>query len=414
MNDFDYRNDQLTAEGVPLADIAAAVGTPVYVYSKAAFTRQLDDLESALQDIPHMVCFAVKACANLSLLKLVAERGMGADIVSGGELFKAVRGGIEAGRVVFSGVGKTEKELAEALKADILMFNIESEEEIDLLGQTAGRLGKKARVAVRVNPDVDAKTHPYISTGLKDNKFGISREKAPAVYRRIAADPNLEAVGVACHIGSQLTDVSPLIEAAERLMDLVLELRTAGQNLQYFDMGGGLGVQYEDEENPPSLADYAQGLKRILQKAPGMTLIVEPGRFVAGNSAVMLTRVLYNKADGGRNFVVVDAAMNDLMRPTLYEAYHAIKPLTRTAGEEITVDVVGPICESADFLAKNRPLTRVRAGDHLAVMSAGAYGFTMASNYNARPRAAEVLVDGPNYRIIKPRETYDDLIRGEE
>ena len=413
MTIFDYHNNQLMAEDVPLSEIANNVGTPVYVYSKAAFTGRLNEMEAAFKDIPHLICFAVKTCANLSLLKLVAEQNQGADIVSGGELFKALRGNINPGRVVFSGVGKTEKEIQEALTAGILMFNAESEEEIDLLGQTAGRLGKTAQVTVRVNPDVDAKTHPYISTGLKDNKFGISREKALAVYRKIADNHNLEAVGIACHIGSQLTDVAPLLEAADRMMTLALELKAAGHSLKYFDMGGGLGVCYNDE-TPPSLSDYAQGLKKILQKAPEMTLIVEPGRFVAANSAVLLTKVLYNKENGGRNFVVADAAMNDLTRPSLYGAFHAIKPLVRTGAEEITVDVVGPVCESTDFLVKNRSLPKVNANDVLAVMSAGAYGFTMSSNYNARVRAAEVLVDGAEYRIIKPRETYEDLIKGEE
>lgn len=412
MNAFDYKNKELMAEDVPLAQIAAEVGTPAFVYSRAAFLGRLNSIEKAFETIPHKVCFSVKTCANLSMLKLVAGQNQGADIVSGGELFKALKAGIKAEHIVFSGVGKTEKEMEEALDAGIMMFNVESEEELETLGRVAARLGKKAPVSLRVNPDVDAQTHPYISTGLKENKFGISRELALGVYAKAAANPNLEIVGVDCHIGSQLTSVEPLLEAAERLMALVLELKKACHNVKYFDMGGSVGIRYNDE-NPPTMAQYAEGLAPILAKCPGLTLVLEPGRYVAGNSAVMLTKVLYNKQNGGRNFVIVDGAMNDLVRPSLYGAYHGIVPLLDKGVPAKTVDVVGPVCESTDFLAKDRELPEVASGDFLAVMSAGAYGFTMSSNYNARPRAAEILVDGGSYRIIKPRETYEDLVKGE-
>lgn len=412
MNVFEYRNNLLLVEGVPLSRIAAEVGTPAYVYSRAAFTAPLDEFEAAFQEIPHLVCYSVKSAGNLSLLRLVAERGQGADIVSGGELFRCLSAGLAPGRVVFSGIGKTAREMAEALAADILMFNVESAEELDLLASTAGRLGRRARVGLRINPDVDPRTHPYIATGLAESKFGLSPEAALELYQRAARDSRLEVVGMACHIGSQLLEAGPFLEAADKLKALARRLRELGVELKYFDMGGGLGIRYGDEA-APTLGEYAAGLKRLLADLPGVTLVLEPGRYVAGNSAVLLVKVLYNKTNGRRRFVVVDGAMNDLVRPSLYDAYHEIRPVVKPEAEPVTVDVVGPICESGDFLAKNRPLPPVAAGDLLAVMSVGAYGYAMSSNYNARPRAAEVLVDGDSFRIIKPRETYEDLIRGE-
>lgn len=400
-------------EGVPLAEIAAEVGTPVYVYSQAAFTEPLEAFEAAFSDVPHLICYAVKGSANRSLLRLVAQRGQGADIVSGGELFKCLRAGIDPGQVVYSGVGKTGREMAEALKAGILMFNVESGEELDRLAEVAGGLGLRAPVALRINPDVDPGTHHYVATGLKESKFGLAPEEALELYRRAAARPELEVRGVACHIGSQLLSAAPFLAAAEKVRALVLELKDAGIELKYFDMGGGLGVRYTDEE-PPSLAEYAAGLKKIMAGLPGLTLILEPGRYIAANSGVLVVEVLYRKRNGDKRFLVVDGAMNDLIRPSLYTAHHRILPLRQSSGPLVPVDVVGPVCESGDFLAKDRPLPEAAAGDLLAVMSAGAYGFAMSSNYNARPRAAEVLVSGRDFRVVKARETYEDLVRGED
>lgn len=413
MSIFEYHNNQLTVEGVPLAEIAAGVGTPVYVYSQAAFNGALDAFERAFQGLPHLICYAAKVSDNGSLLKLVAGKGQGADIVSGGELFKCLRAGIDPGRVVFSGVGKTAREMTEALEAGILMFNVESEEELDRLAEVAGRLGRRAPVSLRINPDVDPGTHPYVATGLKESKFGLSPEAALSLYRRAAEKPELELRGVACHIGSQLLGSAPFLAAAEKLKVLVLELKLTGIELKYFDMGGGLGVHYH-QEDPPSLAEYAEGLKWVMADLPGMTLILEPGRYIAANSAALVVEVLYNKVNGHKKFLITDGAMNDLIRPSLYGSYHHILPVKNTDTPLVTVDVVGPICESSDFLAKDRPMPISEAGDFLAVLGAGAYGFTMSSNYNARPRAAEVLVSDGAFRIIKSRETYDDLVRGEE
>lgn len=413
MTAFEYQDNRLMVEEVPLADIAAQVGTPVFVYAQSAFTAPLGAFEDSFKDVPHLVCYAVKGSANRSLLRLVAARGQGADIVSGGELFKCLKAGIEPGKVVFSGVGKTAREMAEALEAGILMFNVESEEELERLAEVAGGLGRKAPVALRINPNVDPGTHPYVATGLKESKFGLSPEAALALYRRAAGRPEIELKGVACHIGSQLLTAAPFLAAAEKLKNLVLELKAEGLELQYFDMGGGLGVRY-NEETPPALADYAAGLKKLLADLPGMTLVLEPGRYISANSAALLVSVLYNKRNGDKRFLVVDGAMNDLVRPSLYGSYHQILPVKKTEAPLATVDVVGPVCESGDFLAKDRPLPESSGGDLLAVMSAGAYGFTMSSNYNARPRAAEVLVSGRNFRVVKARETYEDLVRGEE
>ena len=412
MTVFKYQEGRLSVEGLPLSVIAEEVDTPAYVYSRAAFSAPLEAFEEAFKDLPHLICFSVKSAANLALLALVAERGQGADIVSGGELFKALRAGIDPGKVVFSGVGKTGREMREALAAEILMFNVESAEELEALALEAEQMKLRAPVAFRINPDVDPGTHPYVATGLKESKFGLAPEEALSLYHKAAQNPHLEVRGIACHIGSQLLSAGPFLAAAEKLKNLVLELKSAGIELRYFDMGGGLGIQYNDE-TPPSLNEYADGLKKVLKELPGLTLIVEPGRFIAGNSCVLLTRVLYNKTNGRKHFVVVDGAMNDLVRPSLYGAYQSILPLKESGLTPVTVDVVGPICESGDFLAKDRPLPPLQKGDLLAVMGAGAYGFTMSSNYNARPRAAVVLVSEGKFHIIKPRENYEDLVRGE-
>ncbi len=399
-----YRNDILHLEETPLTAIARATGTPTYVYSKAAFTGRLEAFKAAFADMPHLVCYSVKVNANLGLLRLAAGGGFGADIVSGGELFKALRAGIPPERVVFSGVGKKTHEMREALEAGILMFNVESAEEFSLLAQVAGDMGRAAPVSLRINPDVDPHTHPYISTGLKENKFGLSLAEARQVYARARELPQVKVLGVDCHIGSQLTSVAPFIEAAERLKQLVLDLRAGGHDIRYLDLGGGLGLRYKDE-NPPSPAEYARGLKQVLGDVPGLTLILEPGRYLAGNSGLLLVEVLYNKSNGDKNFVVTDGAMNDLIRPSLYGAWHEILPAEKNGEPPLMVDVVGPICESTDFLAKDRPLQPVSRGGLLAVMGAGAYGFSMSSNYNARPRAAEVLVDGSSFTVTRARET---------
>jgi len=412
MNAFEYRDGELTVEGVPVSRIAEKVGTPVYVYSASAFTGALAELDAAFADRRRLICYSVKTCANLSLLKLVAAGGFGADIVSGGELFKALKAGVAPDRVVFSGVGKTEREMAEALAAGIMMFNVESAAELDALSRVASQSGRRAPMALRVNPDVDPQTHPYIATGLKTSKFGVPHDEALALYRRAAADPHLRVVGLDCHLGSQLTSTAPFVAGAERLRDLALELGRSGVNIEYLDLGGGLGICYNDEK-PPTASAYAEALRPILDSLPGLTVVLEPGRRVAGPSGALVVRVLYTKNNASRRFVVVDGAMNDLARPSLYGAYHAIWPAARSERPDEVVDVVGPICESGDFLARDRPLPLVDPGDVLAVMNAGAYGFSMSSNYNARPRAAEVLAENGSFRIIKTRETYDDLIRGE-
>ncbi len=412
MNPFNYIDNHLTVEGVSVSEIATAVGTPVYIYSKAFFQARLVEFETAFADIPHLLCYSVKTCANLSLLKLSAENGFGADIVSGGELFKAIKAGLSPCRIVFSGVGKTASEMAEALRADILMFNVESAEELETLAQVAGNLNLRAKVALRVNPDVDPQTHPYIATGLKASKFGIPHDEAITLYKQAAANPHLKVIGIDCHIGSQLTSVTPFVAAAEKLRDLAIELQSAGLNLRYLDMGGGLGIRYNNEIIP-AVSEYAAVLKPLLKSLPGLTLILEPGRRIAGPSGALLVKVLYNKRNGSKNFVVTDGAMNDLIRPSLYGSYHRILPVLRTGASKNVVDVVGPVCESGDFLARERLLPAVKAGDLLAVLEAGAYGYSMSSNYNARLRAAEVLVENGFFRVIKSRESYEDLTRGE-
>ncbi len=413
MDHFTYRSGELACESVSLEALAAAVGTPTYVYSKAALLESYTAYDRAFSEIPHLICYAMKANSNLGVLATFARAGGGADIVSGGELYRVLRAGIPAGKVIFSGLGKTREEMREALKAGILMFNVESVSELRTLDEVARETGTRAPIALRVNPDVDPETHPYISTGLKSSKFGIPITQALSVYEEAARRPGLEVVGVQMHIGSQLTKTSPFADAAERLAVLVRALRERGIAIHVVDVGGGVGIRYRDEV-PPTTDEYARVLVGLL-KSLGVTVIVEPGRAVVGNAGVLLTRVIYRKETDAKRFVVVDAAMNDLIRPSLYSSYHDIRPVaeTRLATPAETVDVVGPICESGDFLAKDRTLPRAEEGDLLAIMSAGAYGFVMASNYNTRPRAAEVLVDGSRYTIVRRRETYEDLVAGE-
>jgi len=413
MHHFHYRDGELHCEDVPLSRIAQEVGTPTYVYSNETLVRHFKAFDGAFENVPHLVCFSAKSNSNLAILRIFGSMGGGVDIVSGGELFRALKAGIPGKRIVYSGVGKTEEEMDQALEAGILMFNIESSQELEVLARRAARFGLRAPVAIRVNPDVDPQTHPYISTGLKKNKFGIEMEKALEDYRRAFTMDHVEVVGVDCHIGSQITRLEPFLDALERLRELVLALRSQGMDIRYLDLGGGLGITYH-EETPPHPIQYAQGVKE-LTKDLGCTLVLEPGRVLVGNAGILLTRVLYTKRGATKNFVIVDAGMNDLARPSLYGSYHRINPVDETLmfQEEITADLVGPICESTDFLARDRRMPPFKRGDLLAVMSAGAYGFSMSSNYNSRPRAAEVLVKGSDFWVIRKRETYEDLIAPE-
>ncbi len=407
---FHYPQDRLFAENVSLSDIAQRFGTPCYVYSRAALTDGYQQFAEALKGRKHLICYAVKANSNLAILNLFARLGAGFDIVSGGELQRVLAAGGAANKVVFSGVGKSEAEMRQALEAGILCFNVESAPELDRLDAVAGSMGKIAPISLRVNPDVDAKTHPYISTGLKQNKFGVAYTEALALYRKAAAMPNLRVTGIDCHIGSQLTETSPFIAAAEKVLALVDQLKAEGIVLEHIDLGGGLGIRYDDE-TPPSIADYAQALQGAL-KGRSEKIIVEPGRVLVGNAGVLLTRIEYLKHGEEKNFAIVDAAMNDLMRPALYDAYHAILPVRKRALPVQNYEVVGPICETGDFIGHAREMA-VDQGDALAVMSAGAYGMSMSSNYNTRPRAAEVMVDGAVAHLVRERETVRQLYDAE-
>ncbi|MDS4027195.1 MAG: diaminopimelate decarboxylase [Candidatus Contendobacter sp.] len=411
MDHFEYRNGRLFAEDVPVADIAATVGTPCYVYSRATIERHWRAFDHAFADHPHLVCYAVKANGNLAVLNLLARLGSGFDIVSGGELERVLAAGGDPGKVVFSGVGKRRDELEHALEVGIRCFNVESEAELALLEQVAAMRDQRAPVSLRINPDVDANTHPYISTGLKQNKFGIAADQALAIYARAAASPHLDVIGVDCHIGSQLTQVTPFVDALERVLTLVARLEQQGVHIRHLDLGGGLGIRYRDEE-PPLPADHAAALMAHLRGKP-YEILIEPGRAVVGNAGILVTRVELLKPGEDKNFAVVDAAMNDLLRPALYSAWQAIIPVEpRAGGEPRHYDVVGPICETGDFLGKDRELN-IESGDLLAVRSAGAYGFAMSSNYNARPRAAEVMVDGGRFQVVRWRERLADLYAGE-
>ena len=412
MHHFHYRGDDLYCEDVPVARIASEVGTPLYVYSQATLSRHFRIFDEAFAGIPHLVCFAMRANANLAVLKLFSDLGGGLDVVSGGELYRGLRAGVAPQRMVYAGVGKSRDEIAYALKSDILMFNVESAQELRLINEVAAEAGVRARVALRVNPDVDPRTHPYIATGLRQSKFGIDIGQALQEFEAARALPSLEVVGIHQHIGSQITEVRPFVDALERTAALVRTLRERGAGIRYLDAGGGLGITYKDEEPPPP-AEFARALIAVIRDLE-VTLILEPGRVLVGNAGILVTRILYAKETPAKNFLVVDAGMNDLIRPSLYGSYHAIQPVRRVAGRpEATVDVVGPICESGDFLAKDRELPRCEPGEWLAVMSAGAYGYTMSSNYNARPRAAEVMVTGSRYAVVRARETFEDLVRGE-
>ena len=412
MNAFTWQDNALCCEDTPLADIAHSAGTPCYVYSKAAILDRYHEYDHAFADTPHRVCYAVKANSNLAVLLLLAEAGAGFDIVSGGELFRVLKAGGDPRSVVFSGVGKTAGEISYALEHGIHSFNCESEPELALIDALASRLGVKASVAVRVNPDVDPATHPYISTGLRENKFGIDIAAVAAVYARARALPNLVLEGVSCHIGSQMLEDAPMREAFEHLLDLVERLRAAGIPIRVLDLGGGLGVPYRCGDARPGIADFV-GFLREKTAGRDLLLMVEPGRSIVGEAGVLLTRVLYRKNNGDKEFIIVDAAMNDLIRPALYQAHHEIVPVRHGAPGSIKADIVGPVCETGDFLARGREIPNVLPGDLLAVCTAGAYGFVQSSNYNTRPRAAEVLVDGASWRTVRARESWEDLIRGE-
>ena len=408
---FQYRNDTLHAEQVPLADIAARFGTPCYVYSRAALTDSYSQFANALHGRNHLICYAVKANSNLAILNIFARLGAGFDIVSGGELQRVLAAGGDARKVVFSGVGKSVAEMRMALEAGILCFNVESAAELGRLNEVAGSLGKVAPVSLRVNPDVDAKTHPYISTGLRQNKFGVAYGDALALYRRAQALPHLHITGVDCHIGSQLTEISPFIAATEKVLALVDALASEGIRLEHIDLGGGLGIRYNDE-TPPAIADYVAALLGAFN-GRGEKLILEPGRVLVGNAGVLLTRVEYLKHGEEKNFAIVDAAMNDLMRPALYDAYHEILPVERESHAVQTYEVVGPVCETGDFIGHARNLA-IAPQSLLAVLSAGAYGMSMSSNYNTRPRAAEVMVDGNAVHLVREREAAQQLYAGEK
>lgn len=407
---FVYRNGALYCEEIPLEAIAHSVGTPCYVYSASTILQNFNAYKESLQGINHQICYAVKANSNLAILNLLARHGSWFDIVSGGELYRVLRAGGAGGTVVFSGVGKTQAEMEMALEAGIHSFNCESEAELELLSFVAQKMGKVANVAIRVNPDVNAETHPYIATGLQEHKFGIDYNQAVQVYEKARRLSHLNVSGISCHIGSQILELTPFFAALERILELTRKLEELGFSLQTLDLGGGLGVAYRLSEEAPKIEDYAQGLKQRLQGS-SLTLLLEPGRSIVGEAGVLLTKVLYLKTTPRKNFVIVDAGMNDLLRPALYGSHHEIVPICASDDRKLKADVVGPICESGDFLGLDRELPTVKPGDILAVCTAGAYGFVLSSNYNSRPRPAEVLVYKDYWTVVRKRETFDDLIR---
>lgn len=411
MHYFRYIGNELYAEDVPVNDLIRTYGTPLYVYSYRTLERHYRAYADAFKDFPHIICYAAKANSNGAILRALGRLGSGADVVSAGELYRVLKAGIPARKIVYAGVGKTDEEITYAIKKGILMFNIESDQELFRINELAGSLSRRAPIALRINPDIDPETHPYISTGLKKNKFGIPIEDALQYYREAKRMKNIRIMGVHKHIGSQITQVRPFVDALERVLVLVDSLTAEGIDIRYLDLGGGLGIRY-NEEDPPHPREFARALKKLLRKRT-FTIILEPGRSIVGNAGILLTKVLYTKKGVDREFLIVDAGMNDLMRPTLYDAYHHIIPVQKRRRRKTVADVVGPICESGDFLARQREMPAVRQGEYLAVMSAGAYGFSMSSNYNSRPRPAEVLVNGKDHYLIRKRETMRDLMRGE-
>ncbi|MCG6535665.1 MAG: diaminopimelate decarboxylase [Syntrophales bacterium LBB04] len=411
MNYFHYVNDEFWCEDVSITKIASEVGTPFYLYSHKTLSHHFNVFTQAFTDIPHIICYAVKANSNIAVLRTFSQLGGGADIVSGGELYRALKAGVDPRKIVYSGVGKTEEEIKYALASNILMFNIESAQELTDINACASKIGKRAGVALRVNPDVNAETHPHISTGLKENKFGIPLDSALSQYRTAKKFSNVDLIGISCHIGSQVTKIAPFLEAFNHVRTLISLLREEGIFIKYIDLGGGLGIKYNKEE-PPHPSEYAKALIDARDK-DDFIFIFEPGRVIVGNAGVLVSKVLYTKSNLQKNFIVIDAGMNDLVRPSFYNSYHHIQRVLKKNGEEFIADVVGPICESGDYLAKDRRLSLFEQGDLMAVMGAGAYGFTMSSNYNSRPRIPEGLVHNDRYFVIRKREDYADLVKGE-
>jgi diaminopimelate decarboxylase len=412
MNHFQYKGDELYAEEVAIKDIVAAVGSPVYVYSQATLERHYRAFDAAFAGAPHTICYSVKANSTMAVLKNFIKLGGGVDIVSGGELFRALKAGADPKKVVYSGVGKRDDEIELALNSGILMFNVESEQELTRINEIAVRLGKKAGIAIRVNPDVDPQTHPYITTGLKNAKFGITIERAIEEYKRAKDMAGIEIVGIDCHIGSQLTKVAPFVDSIKKLKEVIKSLAGMGIALKYFDIGGGLGIQYNDEE-PPLPADYGKAIVDETKEL-GLHLLFEPGRNLVGNAGILVAKCLYTKERDDKNFIIIDAWMNDLARPALYGSFHGVKPVVKDQDGMVVADIVGPICESGDFLVKEREVPMFRQGDLMAFMSAGAYGFAMSSSYNSRPRVAEVMVKGDRFEVVRERETVEELIKGEK
>lgn len=411
MNHFEYRNGKLFAEEVSVTELAQEYGTPLYIYSTATFTRHFQAFDSAFEGLDHLTCYSVKANSNLSVLKMLAEQGAGMDVVSGGELYRALKAGVPAEKIVYSGVGKRASEIKQALEAGILMFNVESMAELVRINDVAEEMGKIAQISIRINPDVDPKTHPYISTGMKKNKFGLDIELSMEAYKMASDLDNIEPVGMDCHIGSQLTTIEPFLEALGKLLNFYEKLKGIGIEIKYLDLGGGLGINY-DEEEPPHPTEFGQALAKKLKDLP-LKVILEPGRVIAGNAGIMVTEVVYTKSTPTKDFLIVDGAMNDLIRPSLYGSYHRIAEVEQNGRDLKEYDIVGPICESGDFLARDRELPALEQGELLALHSAGAYGFTMSSNYNSRPRACELIVDGETVKVARRRETYEDLIANE-
>lgn len=412
MNHFQFKGSELYAEEVAIKDVAAAVGTPFYAYSHATLARHFQAFDDSFAGVPHTICYSVKANSTQSVLKTFINLGGGVDIVSGGELYRALKAGVDPKKTVYSGVGKKDDEIEYALKSGILMFNVESEQELTRISEIATRIGIKAGIAIRVNPDVDPGTHPYITTGLKNAKFGITIERAMAEYTRAATLPGIDVIGIDMHIGSQLTKVNPFVDSIEKLKIMIGNLRSQGIDLKYFDCGGGLGIQYNDEE-PPLPADYGKEIVSAT-KDLGMHLVFEPGRNLVGNAGILVAKCLFTKARDEKNFIMIDAGMNDLARPALYGSFHGVKAVNQDQDGMIVADIVGPICESGDFLVKDREVPMFRQDDLMAFMSAGAYGFAMSSSYNSRPRVAEVMVKGDKFEVVRERETIEDLIKGEK